>query len=364
MNWPVIKKTNLDTVNINDHTLMNGTSNDYLGLSQHPDLKSAITNAVMTHGVGSTGSRRLSGNHQSFLDTESCIAQWVGTPAGVMFNSGFQMNSGIFSAITNTRTLVVADKYIHASLLDGIRQSPAQLVRFRHNDTDHLSHVLKKYAHQYSEVIIVCESIYSMDGDVAPIHQIIQLKHAYNAKLIVDEAHSIGLYGHKGNGWINRHNCLQDVDILLVTFGKSFGLSGAMMLTTQSIAAQVKTNCRAYIYSTALPIPLAIGIQAACTIIQHSDPLRRKLASTIRQFKSIISTSSNTQIQPIIFEQNTHATVCEQILFRRGFFVRAIHHPTVPKGQSRLRITLTATHTAHDACELANHITECKAIHP
>ena len=356
MKWPVINENRDQDVVINQQVRMNATSNDYLGMANNQALKQCIADAIMTYGVGSTGSRRLSGNHQIFLDTEQYIANWVGKPAGVLFNSGFQMNSSIFSVLASKSTLIVADKLIHASLIDGIQNSDAQLVRFRHNDMDHLAQVLKKYAHNYSEVIIVCESIYSMDGDTAPINDMIQLKNEYNAMLIVDEAHSIGLYGNGGSGWINEQGCLSDVDIVLVTFGKAFGLSGAMLLSSQDIVAKMRAKCRSYIYSTALPLSIAVGIQKSCDLIQESDELRQRLSQNINAFKSIIQSNSDTQIQPIIIGENNDASRCEQALIDAGYFVRAVHHPTVPKGQSRLRITITAQHSVDQISELAQQI--------
>ena len=356
MNWPIVTENDEQYVTVNNQQLINATSNDYLGLANHPLLKDAMITAIQNYGLGATGSRRLSGNHQLFIDAEQMIANWIGKDAAVMFNSGFQMNSSIFSVLSSKKTLIVADKLIHASLIDGIKNSDGQLVRFRHNDMDHLDQVLKKYSHQYDSVIIVCESIYSMDGDQAPIQSIIQLKQKYNAILVVDEAHSIGLYGHHGNGWVNAQNELAAVDIVLVTFGKAFGLSGAMLLANKEIVAKMKAKCRSYIYSTALPLSLAASIIKACEIIQKSDELRQNLDRNINHFKSVIATQSKTQIQPIIIGENADAARCEAQLIEEGFFVRAVHHPTVPKGQSRLRITLTAGHSQDQIMQLAQAI--------
>ena len=362
MNWPVIESTKEINVTVNEKNLINFVSNDYLGLAQNNELKQRITDGILTHGLGATGSRRLSGNHRSFLEVEEKIAAWVGTEAAVLFNSGYQMNSSIFTVLTSKSTLVIADKYSHASLIDGIQSSDAQLVRFRHNDKHHLAQLLKKYAHKYSDILIVCESIYSMDGDTAPMRDIIQLKKEYNARVLVDEAHSIGLYGDNGNGWLNEHGWINDVDILLCPFGKAFGLSGAMLLASRAVVALIKSKCRGYIYSTALPIAVAIGIDAACTIIKSSTSLRIKLQQNIETFKSHIATSSSTQIQPVMIGDSKRAVQIEKILIDSGFFVRAVHHPTVPKGQSRLRITLTAHHNSDHITSLAHQIHRIEAV--
>ena len=351
MNWPVIESNNESNVIINGKKLINFTSNDYLGLTQSEILKEDMVKAIQRYGTGSTGSRRLSGNHRLFLDTEQTVADWVGKPSAVLFNSGYQMNTSIFSVLASKSTLIIADKYIHASLIDGINVSSGQLVRFRHNDMAHLAQLLKKYAHQFSDILIVCESVYSMDGDEAPINQIIELKNRYKANLMIDEAHSIGLFGSSGNGWLNHHNKLSEVEFLLVPFGKAFGLSGAMLLANKQTTALIKAKCRGYIYTTALPFAIVEGIKTAIKLIQAADDQRRKLNRNIRTFQSYIETKSETQIQPIIIGDNQQATTMENLLIESGYFVRAVHHPTVPKGQSRLRVTLTANHTL---CQLAD----------
>ncbi|MEK9727987.1 MAG: 8-amino-7-oxononanoate synthase [Candidatus Margulisiibacteriota bacterium] len=356
MSWPVIDTSEKNNVRINENYLINFTSNDYLGLAQHEVLKNVVADSILKFGIGSTGSRRLSGNHQAFLNAEESIANWIGKESAVMFNSGYQMNSSIFSVLASTSTLIIADKLIHASLIDGIQFSKAQLVRFRHNDMDHLSQLLKKYAHQYESILIVCESIYSMDGDEAPIEEIIEFKKMYNATLIVDEAHSIGLYGNGGNGWLNKKQFIDSVDIVLVPFGKAFGLTGAMLISNQEISAQMKAKCRGYIYTTALPIGIAVGIEKSIQLIVEANDLRNNLIENIKLFKSIISTTSFSQIQPIIVGSNQQASIIESALIESGFFVRAVHHPTVPKGESRLRITLTAQHHKSQIIDLANHI--------
>ncbi len=359
MNWPVVDEFKNDgQIVIQGNAMVNATSNDYLGMAQNDELKQHIAEAIHTYGCGATGSRRLSGNHQLFLDTEETIAHWIGKKAAILFNSGYQMNASIFSALSQKSTLIVADKLIHASIIDGIQNSDAQLMRFRHNDMVHLLQLLKKYAHQYSDVMIVCESIYSMDGDALPLKSLVEIKQAYNATLIVDEAHSMGCFGPRGNGWVNEHECLNEVDIIMVTFGKAFGLSGAMVVANQDIVARLRAKCRGYIYSTALALPIAAGIQKACDIIQNADNLRLKLKKNIQTFTSIIQTESDTQIQPIIVGEKQKAIQLEQELIKAGYFVRAVHHPTVPMGQSRLRITITSTQSTDQLMELAQQINQ------
>jgi 8-amino-7-oxononanoate synthase len=327
---------------------VNLATNDYLGLADHPRLREAVAEAAMTDGVGSTGSRRLSGDHPVFADAEAMIAQWVGMEAGLLFNSGYQMNVGLFSAMSDARTLIVADKYSHASIVDGIRLSAARLMRFRHNDADHCAHLLAKHATAYTRCIIVCESIYSMDGDEAPIADLIRLKQQYGAQLMVDEAHSMGLYGRGGNGWVNHHGVLSGVDAIMMPLGKAFGLSGAMLVGSAALIATMKRQCRSYIYSTAPMIPLGVAIQRSCELIQGADAERARIRSHIARIRQGLQSRSTTHIQPLVVGEAAGASAAEEALWHAGFWIKAVHHPTVPKGQSRLRLTLSARHTAAD----------------
>ena len=352
---PIAKKMNAFAT-VGDRELINFVSNDYLGLSDNKELKECVKSAIDVYGLGATGSRRLSGNHQLCLDVEAHIAKWVGKESGVLFNSGYQMNCAIFSTLVLEPCLILTDKLIHASIIDGIKNSGVQLVRFRHNDVTHLGQLLAKHAHHKKHVIIVCESIYSMDGDMSPLHDIISLKKQYNATLIVDEAHSIGLYGECGNGWVNECNGIRDVDVVLLAFGKSFGLSGAMLLSTESVVELIKAKCRSYIYSTAMPLPVVCGIKKASEIIADAGSLIEQLRSNIKTFKKTIATNSCTQIQPIIFKERQNAERLEAHLLENGFLCRSVHAPTVPK--SRLRITLTAKHTSEQINMLTQTIGE------
>jgi 8-amino-7-oxononanoate synthase len=320
-----------------------------LGFSKHDELKRVMKNAIDAFGIGSTGSRRLSGNHEIYAQTESTIADFMGKPRGVLFNSGYQMNSQLFKALADESTLVVADKLIHASLIDGILSSTATFIRFQHNNITHCETILKKNAHRFSKIFIVCESVYSMDGDSPPIKELVRLKHAFGAKLIVDEAHSIGLIGEKGRGFVHHHGSINDTDIILLTFGKAMGLCGAMAICDDPTADTLKKSCRSYIYTTALPLPVAVTITHACTLLQESSPLRKKLNANITTFKSIISTRSSTYIQPIICSESSMDV--ESNLMSAGYYIKLIHPPTVQK--SRLRISIAAWHEPHHIINLA-----------
>ena len=186
------------------------------------------------------------------------------------------------------------------ALLMGYKVPVLNLFVFAYNDIQHLETLLKRHAPYKSQIYIVVESIYSMDGDFTPLEKIVDLKKAYNAQLIVDEAHSIGLYGPSGNGWVSHQGLTNNIDILLLAFGKSFGLNGAMLASTSTIVERVKSKCRSHIYSTALPLPIVSGLQKACDIIQGYDDIRENLQSNIDYFKKNMDTESMSQIQPIL----------------------------------------------------------------
>lgn len=356
MNWPVINDKDTQMVEIDDKSYVNFTSNDYLGLSVDEQLKQGMINSIQTYGCGSTGSRRLSGNHQLFLDVEGLVSSWVGQPSGVFFNSGFQMNVAIFQTLATQSTLILADKLSHASLVDGIINSTAPWKRFRHNDMDHLNQLLSKYHTQYDQIFVVVESIYSMDGDQADLYGLVQLKLKYGFKLIVDEAHAIGVYGDQGRGLVSHQNLVSSVDIILLTFGKAFGLSGAALLSDEKTTAEIKLRCRSYIYSTALPLPNIAAIKTALNLVISANIQREQLYQNIDLFKSLVSTKSLTQIQPVIIGEKDKANQLEQYLMEHGIFSRAVHHPTVPYGESRLRITVLSHHTSTQIVECATKI--------
>ena len=345
MNLPVISELREELVTINNQKMLNFSSNDYLGFSQNDELKEQMVQAVHMFGLGSTGSRRLSGNHDLFLSTEQKYADWLQKESAVYFNSGYQMNSAIFEVLTSKDTLIIADKLIHASLIDGIQRSSAVLKRFQHNNITHLKQLIEKYNGLYNTIFVLVEGIYSMDGDQAPLNEIVKLKSEYKFKLIVDEAHSIGIMGPQGKGLIHHLNLQSDVEIILITFGKAFGMAGGMLLSSSELVDTIKTKCRSYIYSTAQPLPMIWVINAAMDLMIKSDYEREKLNKNICSFKRLFNTDSSSPIQPIKLGSKHRANIFEEQLLGAGLFVRAIHHPTVPKGASRLRVTITSIHS-------------------
>lgn len=328
-----------------DPNLINFSTNDYLALSTHPALLKSLKTASQ---VGSTGSRLLSGNSPEIETLESELSTWLKKPSALVFNSGYQMNTGIIPTLSKKNDLILLDKLAHASLIDGTLRSPATHYRFKHNDMTHLEQLLKTHRKNHNNCYIITESIFSMDGDKAPLDALIKLKTDHNAKLILDEAHAIGVFGD-GKGLAAAQNHLRDIDILLATFGKAFATAGAFIACTPEIKTQLINTCRAFIYSTALPLPITIATQTSLDLIQ--------IGTERKQLQTLLKTSpSTTQIIPIIIGPEDKTISLSEKLKASGNLVLPIRPPTVPKGSSRLRISLNAAHTQAQFETLLNEI--------
>ncbi|MGV6862611.1 MAG: aminotransferase class I/II-fold pyridoxal phosphate-dependent enzyme [Putridiphycobacter sp.] len=321
-------------------------SNDYLGMAR--------VEFDDHFAAGSTGSRLISGNLNYTEELEQKLAQHFNQPAGLFFNSGFDANLGIFSAIPQRGDNIIYDELVHASIRDGIRLSFANNFSFKHNDISHLEERLKQAK---GSIYVAVESIYSMDGDEAPLHDLVRLCQQYGAYLIVDEAHSGGLYGALGEGLVSKYNLDDAVFLKLITFGKAYGSHGALVLGNPKIRQFLINFARSFIYTTALPLHSLKRIEQAIDLSKLMTNHRRNLFDLVSYFKTkakvkaIDLIESQTPIQSILVPGNTTAKALEQQLQQNGFAVKAILSPTVPKGQERIRICLHA----HN---MKNHIDE------
>lgn len=330
----------------------NFASNDYLGLSQHPQVIAAWQQGAAQYGVGSGGSGHVVGHTAAHHQLECELAQWLGYDRALLFISGFAANQATIAALTGKEDRIVADKLSHASLLEAAALSPAQLRRFAHNDVAQLASLLSKPLS--GQQLVVTEGIFSMDGDSAPLAAIAKATHHANAWLMVDDAHGIGVLGQQGRGSCH----LQKVkpDILVVTFGKGFGVSGAAVLCSEAIADYLVQFARHLIYSTAMPPAQAVALSAALDVIRSAegDARRAQLAALISRFRDgmrgldLAVTDSHSAIQPLIVGDNSRALRLAHTLRQQGLFATAIRPPTVPPGTARLRLTLTAAHQPED----------------
>ncbi len=333
---------------------LNFSSNDYLGLSQHPTIIDAWQTGATRYGVGSGGSGHVTGYTDAHAALEGELAQWLGYPRALLFVSGYAANQAVVAALMMGQDRILADKLSHASLLEAATQSPATLRRFAHNQPAALQRLLE--GESSGETLAVTEGIFSMDGDSAPLGALHALTQARGAWLMVDDAHGIGVCGEQGRG-----SCWQQgvkPELLVVTFGKAFGVSGAALLCSESVADYFLQFARHLIYSTSMPPAQACALRAALYCIQQGDALRDRLGRRIAQFRAgagdlpFTLMPSHSAIQPLIVGDNAAALRVALRLRERGFWVSAIRPPTVPPGSARLRITLTSSHTDDDIARL------------
>ncbi|KEY57436.1 8-amino-7-oxononanoate synthase [Serratia sp. DD3] len=334
----------------NGQQYLNFSSNDYLGLSQHAEVIAAWQQGAVHYGVGSGGSGHVTGFSQAHHELEQQLAQWLGYPRALLFISGYAANQAVLAALMQAGDCLLADRLSHASLLEAAMHSPAQLRRFHHNQPHSLASLLQKAC--TGQQLVITEGIFSMDGDSAPLAELQHLTHQAGGWLMVDDAHGIGVRGAQGRG-----SCWQQgvrPEILVVTFGKAFGVSGAAVLCDEPLAEYLLQFARHLIYSTAMPPAQACALQAALHCVQQGDELRAQLQRHIQRFRAGVAslplklTDSDTAIQPLVVGDNQQTLVLAQRLREQGIWVSAIRPPTVPPGSARLRITLTAAHQTED----------------
>ncbi len=335
---------------------LNFSSNDYLGMSQHPAVIRAWQQGAEQYGVGSGGSGHVSGYTDAHRHLEEALADWLGYPRALLFISGFAANQAVIAALMAKEDRIVADRLSHASLLEAADLSPAQLRRFHHNDATHLATLLEKPIG--GEQLVVTEGIFSMDGDAAPLAELQAATQKASGWLMVDDAHGIGVRGDEGRG--SCHAQQVTPDILVVTFGKGVGLSGAAVLCRESVADYFVQFARHLIYSTSMPPAQAVALLASIKVLRsrEGDERRGMLAGRVAQFRAgaaslqAQTTASLSAIQPLIVGENERALKLAHRLRERGCWVTAIRPPTVPPGTARLRLTLTAAHEPGDIAQL------------
>lgn len=328
------------------------TSNDYLGFKAHPALRAAAVEALENGlDIGSGGSRLLRGNHPAHEQLEHEAAQFFGQEQALFFGSGFLANHALMTALPSKDDIILFDALIHASLRGGIQSNPAKHIRIPHNDANALEENLK--ANSGKTCWVVLESIYSMDGDFAPLSDIIMLCEKYNAMLVVDEAHATAVFGEKGKGLTFGHHSPNL--ITLHTCGKGLGVAGALVCASSEIMETLINKARPFIYSTA-PMPLqAVLVSKALQLCAGADEQRTKLFALCELArKNFPCPPSPTPIIPHILGDEQKALAAATAMQAKGFDIRAIRPPTVPNGSSRLRITLNATLREQDVMALAS----------
>lgn len=344
---PISFKKNV-LVNIGGKEYIDFSSNDYLGLSQHPEMLKASAKAAEQYGTGSGGSRLLSGDSGLFHELEDVVASFKGKESALIFNSGYQANVGIISALCGKDRDVFIDKLCHASIVDGVRLSGARFFRFRHNDPGHLKELLEKQ--KSKNPLIITESVFSMDGDIAPLKGIVSLKERYGAELMVDEAHATGIFGGNGSGMVEEQDVTDSVDLIMGTFSKALGSFGAYLSCPESTKNTLINTSRSFIYSTALP-PSVVAANIKSIDLVKKEPQRRKVLLELSgRFRELLKaggivTTGTSQIAPVICGDDTAAVSLSDKLKASGIWALPIRYPTVPNGQARVRFSLNFGHT-------------------
>ena len=372
MNWPSDELESLrarhllrrlrSTEGTEPRTVLNGQtvlllcSNNYLGLANHPALAEAARSALERYGTSASGSRLVSGSLALHGQLEKRVAEWMGTEAALVFNSGYQANVGAIPALAREGDLILSDELNHASLIDGCRLSRARTRVFRHADPQHLESLLAENstASRTGKNIIVTESVFSVDGDLAPLTEIASLARRFDALLIVDEAHAVGVFGPAGAGRVEELQLEVAVDIRMGTFSKALGSFGAFVAGRRDLIEYLVNRARSFIYSTALP-PATLGASlAAIQAIQREPERRKSLWENVRFLReglkdqgwSLLSEAS--QILPVLIGEARETMEVTDELLARGVFAQGLREPTVPRGTSRLRLTPMATHNRED----------------
>ncbi len=335
------------------------SSNDYLGLSYNEACLLAGIEAAKKWGNGGQASRLVYGNYPLIEELEQALADWLGYESSLCFASGYQLNLTVLGALGNKNTQFYADKFVHNSIITGISKSDASYYRFQHNKSEHLEQLLKKHRHETEYAWIVIESVYSMDGDSAPLEEIRALAQTYNCLLYVDEAHALGVFGEKGEGLFFPHQA----DVLVGTFGKSFGTNGAFLACSNTFKQWLINRCGGFIYSTALsPFLTGASLQALESIKNMNDE-REKLRSWSVQLRKQLGDTTiqgESPIVPWIIGSEAATLKKAQELQNEGFGVIAIRPPTVQVGASRIRFTLNTSLQKEQFQQLMDFI-KCQA---
>ena len=335
-------------VRIRGQEAVNFSSNDYLGLSRHPLLTKRAIEFTKRYGTGATASRLICGNYDCFQVVEEKVAHLKGTEAALILNSGFQANVSILPALADRETLILSDQLNHNSIVQGALLSRCRILQFRHNDMAHLEERLKDNVNKgFSRRLIVTESVFSVDGDQSDMGPLVELARTFDAFLVVDEAHATGVLGPRGMGLC----CGKGVDLIIGTFGKACGSFGAYAACSHKLRDYLVNCCSGFIYSTAMPPSVIGSIDAALDLIPQMDKERKELhvkADFVRahlQDMGWETGTSNTQIIPVMIGRETEALALSRHLENVGVLATALRPPTVPEGQSRIRLALSVTHT-------------------
>ncbi len=339
------------TLRLDGREVVNFSSNNYLGLANHAALAAAAKDAIDRYGCGSGASRLISGNMTLHEQLENRLAEFKGTEAALVFNSGFQANTGILATLAGEGDAILSDALNHASIIDGSRLSRAKTIVYAHGDLNQLEAGLKQTASARRK-LIVTESIFSMDGDEAPLTGIVELSEKFGAMVMVDEAHATGIFAGNGAGVVAKLGLADRVQVQMGTLGKALGGFGAYIAGSAALRELLINRCRSFIFTTALPPAVMAMALAAIDLVQREPQRREDLFNNCRRLKEGLRNlnfsvaSGESPIVPLIIGAAEKTMKFSERLLEKAVFAQGIRPPTVPPGTSRLRITLMATHTA------------------
>lgn len=359
-----IGSTQGPVVMVNDRELLNFSSNDYLGLAAHPELLLTFKRGVDLYGLGAGSSQLVCGHSTAHAQLEERLARITGRERSLVFSSGYLANLAVVTTLLDQKGFIIEDRLVHASLIDAARLSRARIHRFPHSDTAAADQILSKID-GLARKLVVTDSVFSMDGDIAPVENLARICHAHDAMLMVDDAHGLGVLGPRGGGILD-HLGLDSkaVPVLMGTFGKALGAFGAFVSGDEALIEMLIQKARSYIYTTALPPAIAHTVIHALDLVTSESWRRVQLFQRVSQFQAgcrqrgIRITDSVTPIQPLVIGEARRAVGVSEQLYAKGILVPAIRPPTVPAGTSRLRISLTAGHTEEQVNYLLDTLAE------
>lgn len=360
----VINATDGRHVLIDSKQLLSFCSNDYLGLSQHPEIRKAMQEGVNRYGVGSGAAHLISGHYRAHHQLEEELAEFVERPRALLFSTGYMANLGTVQALVTKGDAVFEDRLNHASLIDAGLASGADFYRYQHGDIASLEGMITKS--ESGKKLVITDGVFSMDGDIAPLDRLAKSSRQYNAWLMVDDAHGIGINGKQGRGTLNQFNLdTSDVPVLMATCGKAIGTFGAFVAGEADVIEYLIQEARTYIYTTAFPPAVAEATRQSIRIIQQEDWRRDKLKQLVEQFRQgatqlgLNISGSTTPVQPVILGENEKTLSASQYLYEQGILATAIRPPTVPAKSARLRITFNTLHEPADVDILLSHLEHC-----
>ncbi len=327
-------------------------SNNYLGLAGHPEIATAVALGVREEGVGSGASRLISGSMRAHRDAESALARFVGLPAAALFATGYACNLGVVQALATRDDVLFSDSLNHASLIDGARLSRAKIIVYEHADAEDLERKLRAHRGEGRMALVLTESLFSMDGDVAPLADIARLAREHDAGLLVDDAHALGVYGPAGRGLCAALGVVPDV--LIGTLGKAFGAQGAFVAAAEPVVDLIRNRARSYIFSTAPSPGLARAAEVATAVVVAADDRRGQLIRHTRRLRTGLTElgfrvlPGDSAIIPVVVGDSEPTMALSRSLLERGVFAHGIRPPTVPVGTGRLRVVPMASHSEGD----------------